>query len=145
MAVRPTRGRPTKLDELRAQRIVDAVRHGNYRETAAAAAGIGRRTLYEWLSDERPLYREFRERVEAAEAACEPELVASIRTAALEGHVKAAIEFLGRRWPQAGRPRSAWMPTSSCVRRRCSWRPSTASTPTTFVAEAQAILARYDG
>lgn len=42
-------GRPTKLDVDLTQRILDAVLEGNYLETAAQAAGIGKTTLYRWL------------------------------------------------------------------------------------------------
>lgn len=43
-------GRPTLLDEARAQRIVDAVTAGNYLKVAAQWAGISERTLMGWLA-----------------------------------------------------------------------------------------------
>ena len=43
------RGRPTKLDEVVQEKIVNAIKAGNYIETAAAYAGINKDTLYEWL------------------------------------------------------------------------------------------------
>ena len=42
-------GRPTKLDEETQNKITQAVRAGNYMETAAAYAGISKDTLYAWL------------------------------------------------------------------------------------------------
>lgn len=43
-------GRPTLLDEDRAQRIIDAVKAGNYMKVAASWAGISERTLMGWLA-----------------------------------------------------------------------------------------------
>lgn len=42
-------GRPTKINEERAGKIIRAIRAGNYIETAAALAGINKSTLYAWL------------------------------------------------------------------------------------------------
>lgn len=44
-----TMGRPTKFSEERAEKIIRAIRSGNYIETAAALAGISKTTLYSWL------------------------------------------------------------------------------------------------
>lgn len=43
-------GRPTKFSPAIAKRIVDAVRMGNYLETAAGLAGLSKETLREWLT-----------------------------------------------------------------------------------------------
>lgn len=42
-------GRPTKLNPSVQDKIVSAIRVGNYIETAAAYAGISKNTLYDWL------------------------------------------------------------------------------------------------
>lgn len=42
-------GRPTKLDDEMQEKLVQAIRAGNYMETAAAFAGISKDTLYRWL------------------------------------------------------------------------------------------------
>lgn len=42
-------GRPTKLNFEVQDKIVTAVRAGNYIETAAAYAGVNKSTLYDWL------------------------------------------------------------------------------------------------
>ena len=45
----PERGRPSKFSEERADKIIRAIRAGNYIETAAALAGVHKSTLYAWL------------------------------------------------------------------------------------------------
>lgn len=80
-------GRPTKLDDLRAKRIVDAIGKGLSRTAAAASGGISRRTLENWLADGRAdvePYVRFLHRVQEAEAKAEAEMVSCIRTAALD-------------------------------------------------------------
>ena len=42
-------GRPSKINEQRAEKIIRAIRAGNYIETAAALAGISKSTLYAWM------------------------------------------------------------------------------------------------
>ena len=42
-------GRPCKLTDELQQRIIDAMHHGAYIETASAYAGINKETLYRWL------------------------------------------------------------------------------------------------
>jgi transposase len=44
-----TGGRPTKLTPDIQVKIVDALKMGNYIETAAALAGINKTSIYEWL------------------------------------------------------------------------------------------------
>jgi len=41
--------RPTKLNFNTHNKIITAIRAGNYIETAAAYAGVNKSTLYEWL------------------------------------------------------------------------------------------------
>lgn len=41
--------RPTKLNAETQERIITAIRAGNYIETAAAYAGINKTTLYDWM------------------------------------------------------------------------------------------------
>lgn len=45
------KGRPSKFCPETAQKIITAVREGNYIETAAAYAGVCKDTLYQWLKD----------------------------------------------------------------------------------------------
>lgn len=101
--------RPSKLDDLTAKRIIDAVGRGLPRDTSAKLARISPSTLYDWLArgrnGEEP-YAEFLERVKAAEAKGEDELVAIVRAAAKDtderrGQWQAAAWLLERRRPEA--------------------------------------------
>jgi hypothetical protein len=47
--------RPLKCTAETRKRIVDAVRNGNYQETAAHAAGIGSTTYHRWLAEGREI------------------------------------------------------------------------------------------
>lgn len=44
-------GRPTKLDDLTAKRICDAIKGGSSRACAAALVGVAVSTLYAWMGD----------------------------------------------------------------------------------------------
>jgi transposase len=96
-------GRPTKLTPEVQKRIIDALRAGNYVETAAAYAGIGRQTLYDWLhrgaKEGKGAYHEFHEAVEKALAESEVRDVALIAKAA-EAQWQAAAWRLERRAPE---------------------------------------------
>jgi hypothetical protein len=64
-------GRPTKLDDIKVQRILDAIRGGSSRACAAGLVGVGVSTLYSWMSTN----PEFLERVRAADAHAERQVV----------------------------------------------------------------------
>lgn len=70
-------GRPTKLTPRRARLLVEAIREGAFDWVAAEAAGIARRTFYEWL--------------EKGEAGQEPfaRLAADVRQARAEARIGA--------------------------------------------------------
>jgi transposase-like protein len=91
--------RKTKLTPEVHQRIVQYVRAGNFRITAAAAAGISPVTLRDWLRrgarGEAP-FDSFREDVDAAEAQAEARLVTLVAKAA-EHDWRAAAWHLERR------------------------------------------------
>lgn len=95
-------GRRSKLTPEVQERIIQAIRAGNYRETAAAYAGIHIGTFYRWLQKgERAKsgpYREFREAIERAEAEAEVRHVAIVAKAATDDP-KAAMWWLERRFP----------------------------------------------
>jgi transposase len=97
---RPT-GRTTKLTPQIQQKIVDAIKAGNYQETAATYAGITPSTFYRWMQQAeqprapRPL-REFREAVLEARAQAEVRNVALVQKAANDGSWQAATWFLER-------------------------------------------------
>lgn len=72
-------GRRTKLTPERSQKIVDAIRAGNYREVAAQWGGIDIATFCRWMIDPREPYRAFREAVIAAECEAEVRAVAELQ------------------------------------------------------------------
>lgn len=76
--------RPTSLTPEVQATIVKYIKAGNYRSTAAAAAGVHRNRLAEWEkrgeTGEEP-YAEFAVALQAAEAQCEIDLLAEIRSA----------------------------------------------------------------
>ncbi len=95
-------GRPSKLDDLTAQRIVAAVEKGLPRDTAAKLARIAPTTLYKYLRLGRAgdsEYAQFAQRVKEAEAKGEAELLGILRTHAAETW-QAAAWLLERRMPK---------------------------------------------
>lgn len=97
-------GRRTKLTPEVQERIVSALRAGNYMDTAAQYAGIGESTLHRWIAtgreeDAPEIYKEFREAVERARAEAEVRNVHLIQQAAQGGTWQAAAWFLERSHP----------------------------------------------
>lgn len=106
-------GRPTLLTPERQEKIVGAIREGNYFVAACRAAGISELTGYEWLrrgtnrARNRPtneLFARFAKAVAEAEAAAELKIVGEWRSK-VPGSWEAAKEFLARRYPER------WSPT----------------------------------
>jgi transposase len=83
--------RPSKFTPDVRQKIVNAVRGGNGRETSARVAGISEATLYGWLDrgrrEKSGQFNEFYEAVQKAEAEAEVEAVLRIRQASIGGQV----------------------------------------------------------
>jgi len=98
--------RPSKLTAETAERIVQAVRAGNYAEAAVRAAGIAPSTFYRWLdrgaAEEDGPHREFHDAVRRAEAEAEVHAVAVVRRAMSEDW-RAAMAYLERRYPSRWR------------------------------------------
>jgi len=97
-------GRPTKLTPALQSKICDAIRAGNYLETAAAYAGVNKTTLHRWMRDgarakSGALY-EFNLAIEKALADAEARDVALIAKAASDGVWQAAAWRLERKFPQ---------------------------------------------
>ena len=88
-------GRPTKYDEDRRRRIVEAVAGHCSRRGAADKAGIGESTLYEWMRK----YPEFAEAVKKADGNAENKAVNAV-VDAFEDHWQAAAWWLERRHPE---------------------------------------------
>ena len=101
---------PTKFTPATTEKILTAVRAGNYYTTAAAAAGVNKTTLYAWIAkgeaSETAEHREFYERICEADALAEIDAVAKVR----EGKQgwQAHMTFLERRhserWSGGGAP-----------------------------------------
>lgn len=101
-------GRPTKFDAGRAKTILTYLRAGAYVETAAAAAGISKDTLYNWLRrgarvGEKPTREElalqqFSDAVKMAMAKAELDDLTTIR-AASKKNWQAAAWRLERKYP----------------------------------------------
>jgi hypothetical protein len=75
---KPEPGRPIKLTPEVQDRIIKALKVGNYFETSCAMAGIHKDTAYEWLKKgaggddpENEIYRQFSDAVEIAQAESE--------------------------------------------------------------------------
>ena len=98
------KGRLTKLTAEVQQRICDALRTGNFLDTAAAYAGVEKTTLHAWLRRGRRasggVYREFASAVDRALAQAEARDVALIAKAASEGSWQAAAWRLERRFSE---------------------------------------------
>lgn len=99
--------RPSKLTPELTEKIVLAIKAGNYAKVAASMAGISEATYYSWLEqakapDADPEFLEFLESIERAEAEAEATAVIRIRQAADNGTWQAAGWLLerkhGERW-----------------------------------------------
>lgn len=95
-------GRKSKLTEERQERILQAIRAGNYIETAALHAGISEGTFHRWMQEgERAKTgkkREFYEAVKKARADAETRTVAIISNA-MPTSWQAAAWWLERSFP----------------------------------------------
>ncbi|RKH77001.1 hypothetical protein D7X99_33115 [Corallococcus sp. AB032C] len=95
-------GRPTKLTPELQKKIIDAIRAGNYMETAAAYAGISKDTFFRWLRKgaraKSGIYKDFHDAVEKALAESEVRDVMLIANAATTDW-KAAAWRLERKFP----------------------------------------------
>ncbi len=95
-------GRPTKLNSEVTDRIISAIRAGNYLDTSAAHAGIHRDTLHAWLRDgangKSAELQAFSDAVQKAIGDAEALHVARIADAT-KTHWQAAAWWLERRYP----------------------------------------------
>ena len=113
--------RPTKLTEEVTERILSAIRAGNYPAVAARAAGIAESTFYRWMEQgraaERGAHRAFYEAVKDAEAEGEAHAVAILRRE-MKGDWRAAVALLERRHPERWRRRERREPLAADERPR---------------------------
>ena len=95
-------GRPTKLSPEIQEKIIVAVRNGNYIETAAQFAGINKDTLYRWLhlgaQQDTGAYHDFSDALHKALAQSEMMDVATITRASAD-QWQAAAWRLERKFP----------------------------------------------
>lgn len=95
--------RPTKLNAEVLEKIVTAIKAGSYVETAAAFAGVGKSTLYDWLrkgaAQKNGIYREFSIAIEQALAHADVRDITIIAQAAQKGVWQAAAWRLERKYP----------------------------------------------
>jgi AcrR family transcriptional regulator len=96
-AARPG-GRPCKLTPQVEARLMDAIRSGHQRDTAARLAGISPATLFRYLSDDAPRFRRLQAAIEAAEADLEAELLAVVMSQ-VPRDPRLALTMLARRFP----------------------------------------------
>lgn len=78
-------GRPTKLTAAVQERIVGALRAGNYIEPACQAAGVSASTHFRWMArgerERKGIYWEYAQAVRRAQAEAEVEAVGLLREA----------------------------------------------------------------
>lgn len=99
---------PTKFSEEKARKVIQYLKTGCHVETAAAAVGVSRETLYYWMrrgAEGREPYKDFSEAVDIAYARAEMGLLAIIDKAAVKNWTAAAWK-LERRYPERWRDRS---------------------------------------
>lgn len=95
------RGRPPKFDAAIAQKVLEFLARGNYVETAAAAAGVSKVTIYEWLRrgarEKKGAYHDFAVAADKAQADAEALDLARLEKLALKGDFRAISWRLERR------------------------------------------------
>jgi len=102
-------GRQTDLTPETQEKIVSAIKSGNYASVAAAYAGITERTFYNWMAwgraseDEANIYFQFLHAVTCAEAEAEVRAVALVNRA-MSDDWRAAIEYIRRKFPHRWNP-----------------------------------------
>jgi PHD/YefM family antitoxin component YafN of YafNO toxin-antitoxin module len=98
------RGRPSKLTPERLEKILESLREGNYRDTAAEGAGIAYNTFREWEKkggvEEKGKFHDFYESVKRAEAEGEQLHIRRINKAGEEGAWQADAWMLERKDPK---------------------------------------------
>ena len=104
-------GRPLTLTPEKADKIVAALKMGNYRSAAAKFACVEPRTLKEWVTlankGHQP-YLDLVDRMKAAEGESEASLVATIRKAANDTWTAAAWMLERKHAPKWGKRDMSW-------------------------------------
>lgn len=96
-------GRPSKLTPKVQQKLVDAIKSGNYYDAACSYAGIDYSTFRRWMEkgeqQRKGKFRDFCEAIKKAEAEAEIRIVALWQKQIPENW-QAARDFLERRYPE---------------------------------------------
>ena len=98
--------RPSKLTAETQARFLQGLKLGLTIELAANYAGVGKSTVYRWLSrgdEEDGQYREFRDAVKEAEGICAAQCMARILKAAEGGSWQSAAWIMERRFGYSAR------------------------------------------
>ena len=98
--------RPTKLTAETQARFLQGLKLGLTIELAANYAGVGKSTVYRWMSraeQEEGPYREFRDAVKEAEGICAAQCMARILKAAEGGSWQASAWVMERRYSYSAR------------------------------------------
>jgi len=117
--------RPTKLTKEIQDKIVTYISRGAYIETAAAAAGISKDTLYRWLKrgakEKSGIYREFSDAIEKADAVAELYILQQLQQLGDKAW-QAHAWRLERRWPERWGQRYKVEDLNPTKEIRLSWR-----------------------
>jgi len=96
--------RPTKFTKERADKIIELVRKGNFKSTAARASGVTKTTLNRWLAEgeagKNKELRLFCAALEEAEAEAETTAVSKINTKMNDSSIPALLDYMRRRFPE---------------------------------------------
>ena len=96
-------GRPTKFTKERCDKILELVRKGNFKTTAARVAGVHPETINEWIrrgnAAKSGKYFEFSVALEKAEAEAEDYAVSKINTKMNDSSIPALLDYMRRRFP----------------------------------------------
>src|SRR5690242_14634289 len=92
-------GRKSKCTPAVVKKICEALKLGATYELAAAYAGIGERTFYDWM-EQKPQFSQVVEEAEAAGAIISLQQIADAAASGIPGSWRAASWKMERRWPQ---------------------------------------------
>lgn len=92
--------RPSKHTSDLQDRVCLLIAAGNTNRISARAAGLGVRTFYDWMNDDRAPYVGFQAAVASARGQSEAILVSRVARAASAGSWRAAAWLLERRFPE---------------------------------------------
>jgi len=104
--------RKSKFTDDTRNKVLLALRAGNYDHVAAQFAGVAPQTLYKWLRRGKKAphgaYREFYDAVQRVQAEVEVSAVNAVRRAWEGGDWRAAAEFLARKHPERWSPQAVF-------------------------------------